>query len=436
MPKRGLRVLVVGAGGREHALAWKLRGACSVERVWCAPGNSGTAELGCNLPIGEGDLEGIANAAVELKTDLVVIGPEAPLAAGLADQLHAEGVAVFGPTRRAAELEWSKAFAKRFMHEHRLPTADFQVFDDRAKAHDYLASARFPLVVKADGLAAGKGVTICHAVREAERAVNEAMLGGRFGQAGRRIVIEEFLEGEEISLIALTDGERVSVLPPARDYKRLLDGDVGPNTGGMGCYAPVESVSPSLIAEITRTILEPTVAALANMGRPYRGALYAGLMLAEDGPKLLEFNCRFGDPETQVLMPLLDEDLAELLLACATGTLPDRPIRTVGGAAVCLSLASGSYPEPSTSRPPISGIDRAREAGATVFHAGTALDDGQLVAAGGRVLSVVSADADLERATEHAYEAAGVIQFDGRQLRRDLAARHLASRVSRQVALR
>jgi len=367
------------------------------------------------------DVEAIADWAQAHEIGLVVVGPEAPLALGLADLLDARGIPVFGPSRVAAELEWSKAFAKDFMRRHGIPTAPYGVFTELEAAVDFIRTAGTPLVVKADGLAAGKGVVICETPAEAEDAVHSVLVDRTFQAAGDRVVIEAFLEGEELSVIAVVDGERIAVLPAARDYKRLRDGDVGPNTGGMGCYAPVNDLDPDLLACVKKRVLEPAVAGLRAEGRPYRGALYAGLMLTSAGPMALEFNCRFGDPETQVILPLLDLDLGELLLSCAEGRLSTERIETRPGATVCVVLATKGYPERPRAGDPIHGIDDAIQNGALIFHAGTANCDGRLVTNGGRVLSVVGTGADLTAAAACAYSAADMIQFDGMQLRRDVA---------------
>jgi phosphoribosylamine--glycine ligase len=425
-----LTVLLIGSGGREHALAWALSRSPSVGRLLVAPGNPGTAEIAENLPLRAEDLDGLLSAALEQRADLVVVGPEAPLAGGLADRLAERGLAVFGPTRAAAELEWSKAFAKRFMQEHGIPTADYQVFDDPDAALGAARRADYPLVVKADGLAAGKGVTVCETPQQAEQSIRAAMIEGAFGTSGRRIVLERFLVGVEASVIALVDGRRLALLPPARDYKRLGEGDAGPNTGGMGSYAPAKGVTPEVLARVEREILRPTVDGLRNSGRAYRGALYAGLMLTAEGPKVVEFNSRFGDPETQATVPLLGGDFAESLLACARGELKSAP-EICAGSALCVTLAAAGYPTSPESGRGISGIQAARATGALVFQAGTARQAGRLVTAGGRVLSVVGRGADLTEATERAYAAAELIRFEGRQLRGDLGARHIAREMAR-----
>ena len=421
MVTRPYPVLVVGSGAREHALVWSLAQSPSVREIWAAPGNPGMATLAGIVDISVTDVEAIAAWADVHGIGLVVVGPEAPLAMGIADLLRARGIPVFGPSRAAAELEWSKAFAKDFMRRHGIPTAPCGVFTEIDAALDFIHDACVPLVVKADGLAAGKGVIICGTAMEAESAVRSMLVEREFQTAGHRVVIEAFLEGEELSVIAVVDGERIAILPPARDYKRLGDGNLGPNTGGMGSYAPVGDLDPNLLTRVREMVLEPAVAGLRSEGRPYHGALYAGLMLTPEGPMALEFNCRFGDPETQAILPLLDLDLADLLLSCAEERLVSERIPTHSAAAVCVVLAAHGYPERPRGGDVIEGIEEARGSGVLVFQAGTALSAGQLVTNGGRVLSVVGMGADQVEATTRAYAAADVIQFDGKQLRRDIA---------------
>jgi phosphoribosylamine--glycine ligase len=414
-------VLVVGSGAREHALVWALARSPSVSKLWAAPGNPGMASLARIVDLPASDVAAIADWAQANAIGLVVVGPEAPLALGLADALETRGIPVFGPTRAAAELEWSKAFAKDFMRRHDIPTAPFGVFDDVYEALAFARDAAYPLVVKADGLAAGKGVVVCQTPTEAAMAIRAALVEGAFGDAGKQIVIEAYLEGEELSVHALVDGERLAMLPPARDHKRLRDENLGPNTGGMGSYAPVVDLSPDLLSIVRDTILRPAIDGLRAEGRPYRGALYAGLMLTRDGPMALEFNCRFGDPETQVVVPLLDGDLAEALRSCAMGRLDPDALAVNSGAAVCVVLAAEGYPARPRQGDAIAGIGEALESGALVFHAGTALRDGELVTNGGRVLSVVGLGRDVAEAGARAYDAAKLIHFAGRQMRRDIA---------------
>ncbi len=417
----GLRVLVVGSGGREHALVWAVAKSPSVARVWAAPGNDGMTSQATLVPLAATDVAGITAWAGEHAIDLVVIGPDAAVAAGLADALQAAGIPAFGPSQAASELEWSKAFAKDFMARHDIPTASYGTFDDVDGALAYVAQAPVPLVVKADGLAAGKGVIICETREQAADAVRSIMQERAFGDAGARVVLEEFLTGAELSVFALIDGERYAVLPLARDYKRLSDGDAGPNTGGMGSFAPVTDVPASVLDEIRKRVLEPTIAGMQREGRPYRGVLYIGFMLTPDGPKVLEYNCRFGDPETQALLPLLDVDIAQLLLQCAQGRLTADRVAVRDAAAVCVVLASAGYPEQPRAGDPISGIVDAEKRGALVFQAGVKRDGDKLLTNGGRVLATVGVAESLSAARDLAYAAAADITFAGRHIRHDIA---------------
>jgi phosphoribosylamine--glycine ligase len=414
-------VLVVGSGAREHALVWALAKSPSVSELWAAPGNPGIAETARSVDLPVTDVEAIATWADANGIGLVVVGPEVPLALGLTDLLQARDIAVFGPTRAAAELEWSKAFAKAFMSRHGIPTAPFGVFTEPEAAISFARNTSLPLVIKADGLAAGKGVLICQTPAETEAAIRSVLVERAFGDAGNQVVIETFLEGEELSVIALTDGERMETLPAARDYKRLRDSNQGPNTGGMGSYAPVPDLDPELHAQIRDVILQPTIEGLRAEGRPFRGALYAGLMLTRDGPQVLEFNCRFGDPETQVIIPLLDVDLADLMRRCAEGRLAPESVTALPDSAVCVVLAAAGYPERPRGGDAITGIPAAIGSGALVFQAGTALRDDDLVTSGGRVLSVVGMGVNLPQAAERTYAAAEMIDFTGKQLRQDIA---------------
>ncbi|MBC7340016.1 MAG: phosphoribosylamine--glycine ligase [Firmicutes bacterium] len=418
-----MRVLVVGGGGREHALVWKLAQTGTVGGLFCAPGNAGTAALGTNVDIAATDVGGLRDFAVREGIGLTVVGPEDPLVAGIGDAFAAAGLRLFGPSRQAARLEGSKAFAKEFMARHGIPTAPFEVFDDAARARDYIRARPGPVVVKADGLAAGKGAFVCSTTEEALQAVTDLMERGMLGVAGRTVVVEDRLEGEELSVLALCDGESFMLLPPARDHKRAFDGDAGPNTGGMGAFAPVP-LPPGLLEEVRDRVIAPAVRGMAREGCPYRGILYAGLMLTRDGPAVLEFNCRFGDPETQVILPLLDEDLAELLAAAASDRLPARPLRLHNRYAVCVVVASGGYPGPYRRGLPIAGLERAAEVpGVVIFEAGTACDaGGRLVTSGGRVLGVTGCGRSLAEARERAYRACARISFEGMHYRRDIAA--------------
>jgi phosphoribosylamine--glycine ligase len=397
-----VKVLIVGSGGREHALAWKLGRSPAVGELHAAPGNPGIAALGECHPVRAEDGEGLLSLCRELGVDLVVVGPEVPLVVGLVDTLRRGGVAAFGPTRAAARIEGSKAFAKDVLEAAAVPTAR------------RLSVARPPCVVKADGLAAGKGVFVCHSQEELDIALRAA------ARLGGDLLIEELLEGEEVSLFALTDGKRALPLAPAQDFKRVGDGDTGPNTGGMGSYSPVPGLGEPEAEELVETVHRPVLAELARRGTPFSGLLYAGLMLTEDGPQVLEFNCRFGDPETQSILPRIESDLLPLLWGAATGDL-DGDVALADGAAVTVVLASRDYPERSDSGTPIEGVEEAESTGALVFHAGTASHGERLVTNGGRILAVTATGDDVAAARTAAYEAADRISFDGMRLRRDIA---------------
>ncbi len=390
------------------------------------PGNAGIARLARCVPGDPTDVAAVADFASRERIDLTVVGPEAPLVAGVADELERRGMRVFGPSRAAAEIEGSKAFAKGLMARHGIPTAAYAAFTDPAAADAYLTGRQGPLVVKADGLAAGKGVVVCGDATEAREWVRRIMVDRIFGAAGDRVVIEEHLEGEEVSVLAFSDGERVLPMVSAQDHKRAFDGDRGPNTGGMGAYSPAPVYTPELAARVEREILLPAVRAMAAEGRPYRGVLYAGLMITAEGPKVLEFNCRFGDPETQAVLPRLDSDLAEVMAACAAGDLRGISLRWRPGAAVSVVLASAGYPGPFERGKVIAGLEEAEALeGVVVFHAGTALRDGRLVTAGGRVLNVTGIGPTVAAAVARAYAAVERISFEGKQYRRDIAHRAL-----------
>ena len=418
------RILVIGSGGREHALVWALARAASTGAVDAAPGNPGTARLGTNHPVGVGDREGLLALARDY--DLVVVGPEVPLVEGLADALRADGVAVFGPGADGARLEGSKAFAKEFMARHGVPTARHVTVRTRAEADAVLAEWGAPIVVKASGLAAGKGVTVAETRAEAEAALGAALSGAAFGEAGETVVLEERMTGEEVSLFVITDGTRFTLLPAAQDHKRAFDGDRGPNTGGMGAYAPTPLFDDDLRDTVVRTIVEPTLAGLRADGIDYRGLLYVGLMLTPDGPKVVEYNVRFGDPETQAVLPLVDGDLATWLLGAARGRLDAPRIAPFHGAAAVVGAATRDYPTSSEKGLPIAGVEEAEGTGVLVFHAGTALDPvGRLVTAGGRVLGAVGRADDLPAALRNAYAGVERLEFDGVRHRTDIGRRAL-----------
>jgi phosphoribosylamine--glycine ligase len=421
-----LRILLIGSGGREHALAWKIAQSPRVERVIAAPGSAGMQDVATCMP----ELSGTEPAAVvararDERVDLVVVGPEAPLAAGVADALREAGIACFGPSAHAAQLEASKAFAKRFMARHGVPTAAFEVFDDAAAAREHVRSLRDGCVVKADGLAAGKGVAVCDGPQQALAALEEIMGARRFGAAGDRVVIEERLRGEEASFYAVTDGEHVVTLAAAQDHKRALDGDRGENTGGMGAFVPAANVDAAVRKRVLEEIVYPTLRGMAAEGHPYRGVLYVGLMIDAGVPRVVEFNVRFGDPETQPLVMQMESDLVPLLDAAARGGLSRVAPPVESGAAVCVVLTSGGYPREFPTGLPISGLsEAAADPDVVVFHAGTKrAPDGGFVTAGGRVLGVTARGADFGEARRRAYAAAGRIRFEGMHYRRDIGAR-------------
>jgi phosphoribosylamine--glycine ligase len=421
-----LRVLVVGGGGREHALAWHL--ANSGHQVFCAPGNAGIALVARCEPISAADLPGLTQFAIRQKVDLTIVGPEAPLVAGAADELERQGLRVFGPGQSGARIEGDKAFAKELMHAAGIPTARFQTFTDLDAARSYLGQHRLPVVVKASGLAAGKGVVVAETRPDAEQAVSDMLREGRYGEAGKVVVIEEFLEGEEVSMIGLCDGRSVQVLAPSQDHKRLLDGDKGPNTGGMGAYAPAPVMTAALQMEVQQKVFVPLLAEFARRDIDYRGVIYAGLILTSDGPSVLEFNCRFGDPETQVILPLLDGDLAELAMACIDGRLREQNLTPSSErAALCVVAAAEGYPGSYSKGMQITG-DLVGRDGVVVFHAGTKLEESRTVTNGGRVLGVTGTGCSLAEARDRAYQALEGIRFPGMVYRRDIGARGLAFR--------
>ena len=418
-----MRVLVVGSGGREHALAWRLARDPSVTSLLAAPGNPGIARHATCVPVTVGDLDGLVALAEREDADLTVVGPEGPLVAGLADRLSERGRAVFGPSAAAARLEGSKAWAKDLCERHGIPAGGSRSARTVDEAADALDAFGPPYVVKADGLAAGKGVVITEDREEAVGAIERSLVEGAFGEAGSTVVVEEHLEGREVSAFALSDGATAVPLAFAQDFKRAGDDDAGPNTGGMGAYTPVPFVDAETAERIRTDVLERTVAAMAVEGVPYRGVLYAGLMLTERGPKVLEFNCRFGDPETQVVLPLLGSDPAGLFLACAVGTLGGSRVELLPGACVTVVVASGGYPAPGPTGLEISGLEAAEDVvGVTVFHSGTEERQGRVVTAGGRVLSVSAAGPSIAEARDRAYEAVERLSFEGMQHRTDIAA--------------
>lgn len=421
-----MKVLVVGSGGREHALAWKLSQSKRITRLFIAPGNPGTALHGENVLIAAEDIEGLKQFALKEKIDLTVVGPELPLTLGIVDAFASSGLLAFGPSQVAAELEGSKSFSKEMMLRHGIPTAFYKKFEDASQARAYIETHEPPMVVKADGLAAGKGVVICHTRQEALDAVDLMMTKKAFGSAGRKVIIEEFLAGEEASFLALTDGRTVLPLAPAQDHKAVFDGDAGPNTGGMGAYSPAPVLTPELQAEVMERVMHPAVRGMEKDGRPYRGVLYAGLMITDKGPKVLEFNCRFGDPETQPILMRLSSDLLEALLAAAEGTLHETELKWKDEAAVCVVMAAKGYPGDYLKGSVIEGLaDAALLEDTMVFHAGTSAKDGEVVTSGGRVLGVTALGADVKTAIERAYRAVGKISWEGAHYRTDIGKKAL-----------
>lgn len=419
-----MRILLVGSGGREHALARALVQSARTEHLYWAPGNGGCGDGMEAVRVKADDVAGLVAFAKGHGIGLIVAGPEVPLVLGLSDAAAGAGIACFGPSAAAARLEGSKAFTKAFCDRHHIPQAPYAAFGDAGAAGSYLraGSVPFPLVLKADGLAAGKGVLICKDLKEALEGVDRILSQREFGAAGDTLLVEEFLQGEEASLLVFCDGEHAVPMPPARDFKRALDGDEGPNTGGMGAFSPATLMSDGLVAGAMETIIRPTLKGMAQEGSPFRGVLYAGLMLTDAGPKLLEFNCRFGDPETQVVLPRLESDLVEICLACAGGTLDPAMARWKDEVAVTVVLASGGYPGHYATGKVIEGLEEAALVpGVTVFHAGTRLEGGQVFTSGGRVLDVTALAATREEARQRAYEAVSMIRFEGMTYRKDIA---------------
>ena len=417
-----VNILVIGSGGREHALFWKLKESPQTDKIYAIPGNPGMGEM-TNISVT--DNAAILRFAKEKEIGLVVVGPEVPLINGLVDDLENAGIRAFGPRANAAQIEGSKAFAKNLMKKYGIPTAHYEVFTEAEPARAYIRRTGAPIVVKVDGLAAGKGVIVAMSEQEALDAVDTIMEDNAFGDAGARVVIEEFMEGEEASLLAFTDGTIIRPMISAQDHKRAFDGDEGPNTGGMGTYAPAPVMTPEMTERAVEEILKPTIAAMEKEGCPYRGCLYLGLMVTHEGPKVVEFNARFGDPETQVVLPLLDGDLVQIMCACADGTLADVPIHWRNGAAVCVVIAAGGYPAAYEKGYEISGLSTAESMGVLVFHAGTAERNGKIITNGGRVLGVVGIGEDIAAAVKKTYAAVEKISFKDAYYRKDIAHRAL-----------
>lgn len=419
-----MKILVVGSGGREHAISWKLKQSPRVTELYCAPGNAGIGEIAQCLAISAEDLDGLLDFALKNEIDLTVVGPEVPLTMGIVDLFEKHHLKIFGPTQAAAEIEGSKAFSKDLMQKYHIPTAKYGVFTAVEEAKAFLATVGLPCVVKADGLAAGKGVLICESEAEAYQAIEDILVDNKFGAAGSRVVIEEFLVGQEVSMLAFTDGKTIKPMVSAQDHKRIFDGDQGLNTGGMGAYSPAPIYTAQMHEYVVQNILQPTIEAMAAEGRPFSGVLYAGLMLTADGPKVLEYNARFGDPETQAILPRLQTDLADIMLSVVEKRLDQQTVAWSNEACVCVVLASGGYPESSEKGVSINGLDKAAQK-ALVFHAGTAQKEQSIVTNGGRVLGVSALGTDIASAIEHAYQAVADIQFMHMQYRTDIGQKAL-----------
>ena len=419
-------VLVVGSGSREHAMCWKFKQSPKVGKIYIAPGNGGTKQVAEQISIGVMEFEKLADFAEEKKVGLTIIGPDDPLGGGIVDAFQARGLRVFGPTKAAAQIESSKAFAKQLMAEAEVPTAEFQVFKEYEAARSYVKKKGVPIVIKASGLALGKGVYVCKTIEEADQGLKEIMLDKQFGEAGNEVVIEEFLDGQEISIHALCDGKNFILFPPSQDHKQVGEGDTGPNTGGMGVIAPVPWVASNAMKDIGETIVRPTLEALEKRGAPYRGILYPGLKMTSKGPKVLEFNARFGQPECEAYMRLLKTDLLDLCDAAIDGKVDQLKIEWNEGFAANIILASGGYPGSYRKGLPITGIEEAEKMdGVVVFHAGTSVQGTSLNTASGRVLAVTAAGDSLKEALDRAYAAADKIHFEGKYLRRDIGAKAL-----------
>ena len=419
-----MKVLVIGSGGREHALVWKLRQSARVSQVYCAPGNGGIAEIAECLPADVKNVDSLVAIAEQIRPDLTVVGPELPLALGVVDKFAQRGWRVFGPSKAASQLESSKSFAKEFMQRHRIPTANFAICDSIDEVLKALPHFHAPVVVKADGLAAGKGVVICKTKEEAASVAAEMFGGKTLGEAGRRVVLEECLTGDELSFLVVSDGERVAPLVAAQDHKRIGDGDTGPNTGGMGAYSAPKIVDDQMTQWLLQHVARPVVAGMKAEGAEYKGILYCGLMMTARGPMVLEFNCRFGDPETQPILMRLESDLVEALEASIEGRVSEGDFRWSQDASVCVVISSGGYPGTFEAGKKILGLDEAdKVAGVKVFHAGTSRHDGAYFTAGGRVLGVTARASDLKTAVDRAYEAASKIAFEGAHYRKDIAAK-------------
>jgi len=421
-----MRVLVVGGGGREHAIAWKLSQSCLVDKIFIAPGNGGTRLHGENVPIKDSDIDKLAEFAQENNIDLTIVGPEASLVEGIVDTFQEKGLKIFGPSKEAAKLEGSKVFAKKFMEKYNIPTADFSIVTSKEEAEEKTKKRNYPYVIKVDGLAAGKGAYVVFSEDDKKKAFKEIWEENKFGKSANRVIIEDFLDGEELSVFALTDGENYILLPPAQDHKRVFDNDQGPNTGGMGAYSPSPLATGELLQKIEKMVIQPTLKGMKEIGHPYKGVLYCGLMIADDKPYVLEFNCRFGDPEAQVIIPPIKTDFAELLLKAVEGKLNEIDFELTEQYTVCVVMASGGYPGSYKKGIRIEGLPAPESlAYGVVFHAGTKFENGEYFTSGGRVLGVTCWDETLKGAVDRAYKVIQTIHFDGAHFRKDIARKGL-----------
>ncbi|RKY52812.1 MAG: phosphoribosylamine--glycine ligase [Candidatus Neomarinimicrobiota bacterium] len=421
-----MRVLVVGGGGREHAIAWKLSQSCLVDKIFIAPGNGGTRLHGENVPIKDSDIDKLAEFAQENNIDLTIVGPEASLVEGIVDTFQEKGLKIFGPSKEAAKLEGSKVFAKKFMEKYNIPTADFSIVTSKEEAEEKTKKRNYPYVIKVDGLAAGKGAYVVFSEDDKKKAFKEIWEENKFGKSANRVIIEDFLDGEELSVFALTDGENYILLPPAQDHKRVFDNDQGPNTGGMGAYSPSPLATGELLQKIEKMVIQPTLKGMKEIGHPYKGVLYCGLMIADDKPYVLEFNCRFGDPEAQVIIPPIKTDFAELLLKVVEGKLNEIDFELTEQYTVCVVMASGGYPGSYKKGIRIEGLPAPENfAHGVVFHAGTKFENGEYFTSGGRVLGVTCWDETLKGAVDRAYKVIQTIHFDGAHFRKDIARKGL-----------
>lgn len=418
-----MKVLIVGGGGREHALCWKIKDSILVKEVYCAPGNGGTALIAKNIPIKAEDVNGIVDFAKNNKIELVIIGPEAPLNLGIVDMLSKEGIMAFGPSKKAALLEGSKVFAKNIMKKYNIPTASFEVFEEPERAKEYIKKIGAPLVVKADGLAAGKGVYVCKTEEEALNAIDDIMVKKIFGSAGDKVVVEECLEGEEASFLVFTDGKTVIPMDSSQDHKRIFDNDEGPNTGGMGAYSPAPVVSKEVFDKVMEKVIYPTIMGMEKEGSPFKGVLYAGLMIKDGEPYVLEFNTRFGDPEAQPLLMRIKNDIVPVLIGCIDGKLENEYLLWQQKHSVCVVIASGGYPADYKKGYEIKGLEDINDENIYVFHAGTKLVDGKIYTDGGRVLGVTALGDNIKEAIDNAYKAVGKIYFEGMHYRKDIGRR-------------